>query len=149
MYSKGQQVGSRLCREGGICVLVEIEIRYVAIPVGGVGCCRARNIRHPCSAARAGIQELLGDTLPERASLCKYTQPCSVVAADSCITDQHACFHFPLTRFLKLAPLADNPRITKLPAFSVPHSSLNLAPFERTAAVDKLSNFVTTRRWEV
>lgn len=63
-------------------------------------------------SSSCAVQELLGDTLPKRTSLSKYTQPCPLVVADSCIIEHHAFIRFCLTRVLELAPLADIPPST-------------------------------------
>jgi hypothetical protein len=86
---RGPWAGSSRSREGGICVLVEIELRYVAIPVWSVLAGTEMSGTNAASFQLVGRSSLRTPCQKER-QLCKYTQPCPNVVADSCTIEQHA-----------------------------------------------------------
>jgi hypothetical protein len=92
----------------------------------------------------AGRSSLRTPCQKER-QLCKYTQPCPNVVADSCIIEQHAYIPTRLTTAFEQVPLAD---ISPFTASKIQCSASiwTLSP-ERTA-VEKSNKFNTTQTWE-
>jgi hypothetical protein len=103
---RGSWAGNSRSREGGICVLVEIELRYVAIPVWPALAGSEMSGTNAASFQQVGRSSLRTPCQKER-QLCKYTQPCPNVVADSCIIEQHAYIPTCLTTAFEQVPLAD------------------------------------------